>query len=77
MGNCESQFCGADSDYRDSFDLTENGDTITVYLDELKKHPHTMKFIFENKVMIIGLTGNILQLWREKAQRNLSKERID
>ena len=64
--SCESKFCQADSDYRNAFDLTENGDTITIYVKELAKHTcHVCKFLFEDKVMIMGMKDGIIQLWRE------------
>ena len=65
---CESEYCLADKDYRNAFDITEDGLTITIYLKELMKHTHAMKFLFEDKVFIMGQKDGILQIWREDSE---------
>lgn len=65
--NCEHASCLAKSDYRDSFDLTEDGSTVTIYLDKLITHNHVMKFIFEGSVFVMGHKDGILQIWRDES----------
>ena len=63
--NCEIRYCRADRDSASAFDLVD--DTITIYVDQLKQHSnHTVRFLFEDKVMIMGMKDNVIQLWREE-----------
>ena len=65
---CESKYCKADKDYRNAFDLTEDGKTITIYLEEIKKHSHAIQFIFHDKPFLMGQKGGILQIWEDEEQ---------
>jgi len=58
---CED--CYTEGDYRDTFDLSDY--KITIHLDEIWKHPHTMQFLFEDKVMNMRVKNHTLQLWRD------------
>lgn len=63
--SCLFPNCKSNTDFREAFDVSEDGNSLTIYELEVDKHNHAIPVIYKGRDFKIGRKGNVTQIWEE------------